>query len=149
MYNKNLRNKQKQEAIKRLTILQNEYMVHKNVLNEFKADETIYYSENFRGYMQGILYWLHNKDEFVNIVKNIEEKRNIYVYHCILSHYSDDGDVLTMLYVSSDEEYWENERQELIDGCPCMYTYSFNFPEFSEFGGVAITGVNGGINRLY
>lgn len=149
MDNKELREKQKQEAIKRLEILQKEYMVHKNVLNEFKADETIYYSENFRGYQQGILYWLHNKDEFIKVVKEIEEKRNIYVYHCILNHYRDDRDVLTMLYVSADEEYWENEIQELADGCPCSYVHSFSFPEFSEFGSVAITGVNGGINRLY
>lgn len=149
MENKELKEKQKLEAIKRLEILKKEYMVHTNVLNEFKTDETIYYSENFRSYMQGILYWLHNKDEFVKVVKEIEEKRNIYVYHCILNHYRDDGDVLTMLYVSSDEEFWENERQELIDGYPCVYTYSFSFPEFSEFGRVQITGVNGGINRLY
>lgn len=149
MDNKELREKQKQEAIKRLEILQSEYMLHKNVLNEFKADETIYYSENFGGYMQGILYWLHNKDEFVKVVKEIEEKRNIYVYHCILNHYRDDGDVLTMLYISEDEEYWENERQELKEGCPCIYEHSFSFPEFSEFGSTEITGVNGGINRLY
>lgn len=149
MDNTDLRNKQKQEATERLKILEDNYMMHKNVLKEFKQDETIYYSENLGGAFSGILYWLRNKPEFVNIVKNIEEKRNIYVYHCILSHYSDDGDVLTMLYVSSDEEYWENERQELIDGCPCSYVYSFNFPQFSEFGGVTITGVNGGINRLY
>ena len=149
MDNKELRDKQKQEAIKRLEILQSEYMLHKNVLNEFKADETIYYSENFSGYMQGILYWLHNKDEFVKIVKEIEEKRNIYVYHCMLNHYRDDGDVLTMLYVSSDVEFWENERQELKDGSPCTYVHSFNFPQFSEFGGITITGVNVGINRLY
>ena len=149
MDNKELRDKQKQEAIKRLEILQSEYMLHKNVLKEFKADKTIYYSENFSGFQQGILYWLHNKDEFVNIVKNIEEKRNIFVYHCILNHYVDDGDVLTMLYVSSDIEDWENERQELKDGLPCVYTYSFNFPQFSEFGGITITGANGGINRLY
>lgn len=149
MDNKELKEKQKQEALKRLEILEKEYLLHSNVLKEFKEDETIYYSEDLGGFHQGILYWLHNRQAFVNIVKEIEEKRNIYVYHCILNHYRDDGDVLTMLYVSSDEEFWENERQELIDGYPCVYTYSFSFPDFSEFGSVAITGVNGGINKLY
>ena len=149
MINEELRNKQKIEAIERLKILQRNYLVHKNVLKEYKENETIYYSENFGGYMQGILYWLKNKDEFVNIVKNIEEKRNIYVYHCILNHYRDDGDVLTMLYISADGEFWKEEQKELKDGCPCCYVYSFSFPVFSEFGSVEITGVNGGINRLY
>ena len=86
MENTELRNKQKQEAIERLKILQEEFIVHKNVLKEFKQDETIYYSENLGGAFSGILYWLRNKEEFVKKVKEIEEKRKIYVYHCILNH---------------------------------------------------------------
>lgn len=113
MDNKELREKQKQEAIKRLEILQDYYLLHKNVLKEFKEDEIIYYSENFRGFQQGILFWLHNKQDFVNAVKEIEEKRSIFVYHCILNHYREAGDVLTMLYISSDEEFWEDEKEEL------------------------------------
>lgn len=149
MENKELREKQKLEAVERLKILEKEYLLHKNVRKEFEQDETIYYSESSGGAFCGILYWLRNKPEFVNIVKKIEEEKNIYVYHCILNHYRDDGDVLTMLYISSDEEFWENERQELEDSYPCVYTYSFSFPQFSEFGGITITGVNGGINKLY
>jgi len=149
MDNKELREKQKQEAIKRLELLQKEYLLHKNVLKEFKEDETIYYSENLGGFYQGILYWLHNKNEYVKVVKEIEKKSNIYVYHCILNHYKDDGDVLTMLYVSSDEEFWEDERRELKDGFPCIYNYSFSFPKLAEFGGAEITGVNGGLARAY
>lgn len=149
MENEELKEKQKLEAIERLKILEKEYMIHKNVLKEFEQDETIYYSEDFGGFNRGILYWLHNKDEYVKVVKEIEEKRNIYVYHCILNHYRDDGDVLTMLYVSDDEEFWEYEKKELKDGNPCTYVHSFNFPEFSEFGGVQITGINGGIVRMY
>ena len=38
-----LRTMQKQEALKRLGILEKEYLVHKNVLKEFKQNETIYY----------------------------------------------------------------------------------------------------------
>ena len=41
----NLRALQKQEAVERLKILQDEYLLHKNVLKEFEEDETIYYSE--------------------------------------------------------------------------------------------------------
>ena len=45
--NKELREKQKQEALKRLEILEKLYGVHENVLREFKADETIYYSDKW------------------------------------------------------------------------------------------------------
>ena len=56
-----LRELQKQEAIERLKILN----LHPNVLSEFKADGTIYYSERINEQMRGILYWLSNNDEYV------------------------------------------------------------------------------------
>ena len=149
MENTELRNKQKQEAIERLKILQEEFMVHKNVLKEFKEDETIYYSENLGGAFSGILYWLRNKKEFVEKVKEIEKTRNLYIYHCILNHYRDIGDVLTMLYVSEDEEFWEYEREELKDGYASAFVWDISFELYSEFGDVGIYGVNGGLVRRY
>ena len=148
MENKKLKEKQKLEAIKRLEILQNEYGVHKNVLKEFKADEIIYYSETINKFFAGVLYWLHNKDEFVAKVKEIEQERNIYVYHCILSH-TNFGDLLTMLYISDDEEFWKFEREQLKDGYSSSYVWNLSFELDSEFGDVGIDGVNGGLVRRY
>lgn len=148
MINEELRNKQKQEAIKRLEILENEYLLHKNVLKEFKQDETIYYSETFNKLFSGILYWLRNKDEFIEKVNEIEEKRNIYVYHCILTHTAF-GDLLTMLYVSNDEEFWDFEKEQLQDGYSSSYVWNMSFELDSGFGDVGINGVNGGIVRRY
>lgn len=45
MENEELREKQRIEVIERLKILQKYYMLHQNVLKDFKADNTIYYSE--------------------------------------------------------------------------------------------------------
>lgn len=39
----NLKDKQIQETIKRLEILQNKYKLHPNVLQELKTDKTIYF----------------------------------------------------------------------------------------------------------
>lgn len=148
MNNDELRKLQKQEAQKRLEILQKEYLVHKNVLAEFKQNGTIYYSESFGGFMQGILYWLRNKKEFVNAVKEIEEKRNIFIYTCILTH-TNIGDVLDCLYVSDDRDYWKDERKQLEDdGFVSSYCINLSDDFCSEFGGVQITGVNGGLARV-
>lgn len=147
MISEELRNKQKQEAIKRLEILQNEYGVHPNVLKEYKKEQIIYYSESFGALYSGILYWLHNKKEFVEKVKEIEEKRNLYVYHCILSH-TNIGDMLTMLYVSDDEEFWEFEQEQLKEGYSSSFVWNISF-EDSEFGEVGFDGVNGGLVRRY
>ncbi len=144
-----LRILQKQEAIERLKILEREYKLHKNVLREFKTDETIYYSETINKFFCGILYWLHNEQKYIDKVKQIEEKCNIYVYHCILTH-TEFGDCLTMLYVSSDEENWEDERNQLInDGYVDVYVENLSCKELSEFETVKISGVNGGIERIY
>lgn len=148
MENIELRNRQKQEAIKRLEILEKEYLVHKNVLKEFKQNETIYYSENLGGAFSGILYWLRNKKDFVEKVKEIEEKRNIFVYHCILNH-TEYGDLLSMMYISEDESFWEYEREELKEGYAGAYVWNISFEPYSEFGNIGINGVNGGLVRRY
>lgn len=148
MEREELRKLQKEEVIKRLEIIEKEYNLHKNVLKEFKEDETVYYSEDRGGVFSGILYWLRNKEEYIEIVKNIEEKEDIYVYHCILKH-TTDGDVLTMLYVSKHLDEWNLDRNDLLTGNILVYVYNISDEQNAEFGYVDITGVNGGLTTLY
>ena len=107
----NLKELQKKESIERLKLLQKLYKVHPNVLKEFKQDETIYYSERINNFYNGILYWISNKQEYVDAVKEIENKYNIYVYHCLLSH-TEFGDWLSMLFVSSTPDKWAEEKSK-------------------------------------
>lgn len=137
---------QKKETVKRLEILQEQYKIHPNVLKEYKQEEKIYYSERINKLYDGILYWLENKKEFVETVKKIENKYNIYVYHCILNH-TEFGDWLSMLYVSNTPESWEDEKSELKLGTPYAFVYTFDELS-SEFGPIEIAGVNGGLTRL-
>ena len=141
-----LRENQKQEAIKRLKILEEVYQLHPNVLKEFKQDGTVYYSEQVNSMYRGILYWLRNKPKYVQAVKNVEEKYNIFVYHCIL-HYTEFGECLTMLYVSSTPEEWERDKNELKTGYIVAYVYNLD-EIYSEFGSIEIAGANGGIVRV-
>lgn len=142
-----LRELQKTEATQRLQLLEKLYKMHQNVLKEFTADETIYYSERINKSFSGILYWLNNKQKYVDAVKEVEQKYNIYVYHCILSH-TEFGDVLDMLFVSSAQEEWEQEIEDLETGYSESYCYVLD-NEGSEFGTIKIKGVNGGIVREY
>lgn len=142
-----LRKLQKQEAIKRLKMLEEQYLLHKNVLREFEEDETIYYSENLGGAFAGTLYWLSNQERYVKFVREIERKTQIYVYHCILNH-TKLGDMLTMLYVSSYKEEWELEQEELKSGFVMAYIKNLEDNSCSEFGGIEIRGVNGGLERI-
>lgn len=142
----NLKELQKQEAVERLKILQQKFKIHPNVLQEYKLNETIYYSERVNIIYNGILYWLSNKQEYVDAVKEIENKYNIYVYHCLLSH-TEFGDWLSMLFVSSTPDKWAEEKSKLMTSFPEAYVYDFsNF--CSEFGDIQIAGVNGGLTRV-
>lgn len=148
MEKEELRKLQKDEVIKRLEIIEKQYNLHKNVLKEFRENETIYYSEDRGGAFSGILYWLRNKEEYIEIVKNIEEKEDIFVYHCILKH-TTDGDILTMLYISKYIEEWEIDHNDLTTGNVLVYVYNLEDVQNAEFGYVDITGVNGGLTTLY
>lgn len=143
----NFRQLQKIEATKRLKLLEKLYKMHQNVLKEFTADETIYYSERINKSFCGILYWLNNIPKYVDAVKEIEQKYNIYVYHCILSH-TEFGDLLDMLFVSSAQEEWEQEIEDLKSGYVQSYCYVLD-GNGSEFGTIKIKGVNGGLTREY
>ena len=76
------------------------------------------------------------------------EKRNIYVYKCILSH-TNFGDVLDCLYVSADEQNWQYEREQLQnDGIVDSYCINLSDSYCNEFGCIEINGVNGGLARV-
>lgn len=142
-----LRKLQKTETTHRLQLLEKEYKMHQNVLKEFTADETIYYSETINKSFSGILYWLNNKQKYADAVKELEQKYNIYVYHCILSH-TEFGDILDMLFVSSAQDEWKQESGDLETGYIESYCYVLN-GDTSEFGTIKIKGVNGGLTREY
>ena len=132
-----LRKKQLDEALKRMEMLE----LHPNVAKELEKENKLNVSEHM-----GALFWLKEGEE--KIIRKIEEKYGIFVYHCIRS-YTQMGMMLSCLYVSSSEEEWEMERADLDENCPIAYVYNADFPEFSEFGGIGIKQQFGGVIREY
>ena len=139
---------QKQEALERLTILQKQYGLMETVLKEFKENNTIYYSEYINQNIQGILYWVSNKDEYTEIVEEFEKKNNALVYHIISTPVIYGGTLLSMLYVSQHQEEWKRDREDLKDGLPLAYCINLADQEMAEVGGIQIKGANGGICQI-
>jgi len=139
----NLKEVQTKEAMERLKILQEEYELMENVVNEFENEGTVYYSEYVNKDTKGILYWISNKEEFINDIKEFEEKYNTIVYHAILTP-MEFGDMLTLLYVSPHQEEWVRDKEELKEGLPCAYCIN---ADCSEFGCIEIAAANGGLTR--
>ena len=135
---------QQQEALKRLKILQSQYELMDNVVNEFESEGTVYYSEYINKIQQGILYWVSNEKEFEDAIKEFEKEHTSIVYHVMLAP-TEFGDMLSLLYVSPHQEEWERDIEELKEGYPLAYCIN---GEVSEFGAIQIAGANGGITRV-
>lgn len=142
-----LRHLQKQEALNRLRILQMKYGLMKNVITEFEKEDTLYYSEYVSKYCPALLYWISNKEEYENAIKQFEKEHNALVYHSILTH-TTFGTILTLLYVSENQEEWQEDREQLNEELPFAYCVNLEDDNCSEFGGVQIGGAMGGIVRL-
>ena len=134
--------KQKQEAIKRMKILK----LHPATIEVFKTGDVIFYSESLSRDFQGMLYWVSNKEEFVELIKDFETRHEVLVYHAILGHY-DFGTCLSLLYVSNDKSEWTRDRNDLRENLAYAYVHNFDVPEFSEFGIIGLKPVNGGVTR--
>lgn len=137
------REKQKQEAIKRMKILK----MLPSVIEDFETKDIVFYSETFSRDFQGILYWISNKEEFVEVIKDFETKHKALVYHATLGHY-EFGTCLSLLYVSNDKDEWTTDRNDLSANVAYAYVHNFDVPEFSEFGTIGLKPVNGGIVRI-
>lgn len=137
------REEQKQEAIKRMKILK----MLPSVIEDFETKDIVFYSETFSKDFQGILYWVSNKEEFVEVIKDFETKYKALVYHAILGHY-EFGTCLSLLYVSNDEDEWTADHNDLSENIAYAYVHNFDVPEFSEFGTIGLKPVNGGIVRI-
>lgn len=128
--------KMKAEALQRMRILK----LYSTVLQDFAANEKINYSfSNF-----GFLYWLDKDME--ERVRRFEEKYGYLVYH-VIDNPTSIGRMHSYLYVSSNEEEWEQDRQDLIDGCPIVYVENVDDELLSEFGSIRIEPRNGGVIR--
>lgn len=143
----NLKTLQKAEAIKRLKILQNTFELMETVTKEFEKENTLYYSEYVNKTCPAILYWVANEEKYVNIIKEVEEQKNILIYHAILTP-TIYGKHLSLLYVSQYQEEWQNDRNDLNEGLPIAYCINLADPEMAEFGGIQIAGAMGGIRQL-
>ena len=142
-----IRTLQKKEAIERLKILHEKYELLENVITEFEKEDTLYYSEYKNKVFPAVLYWVSNREDLTELVKKVEEEKGILVYHAILTP-TIFGAFFSMLYVSQNQEEWENDKIELKDSLPLAYCTNLSDSKMAEFGGIQIAGAMGGIRQI-
>lgn len=128
--------KQKEEALKRMEMLG----LMENPIREFKEEGIVNLSEG-----PGLLYWLNDEEQ--EMVRQFEKERESLVYHVIKTH-TTIGLMYSLLNVCKYEVDWEYERERIEDSCPLAYVINVDIPDFSEYGGIEVKKINGGLKRI-
>ena len=127
--------KQRTEALKRMELLK----LHENVIDDFKEISLLNQSE-----LGGILYWVEGEME--KKIREWEEKTGNLVYH-VIHDYTEFGELLSLLYVSTYEEEWETDREDIQDGYALAYVMNLTDDWCSEYGSIGIRPQWGGVVR--
>lgn len=122
--------KQKEEAISRLSALWKEYRINPNIKEAFKEGD-VYYSYVIESNipeagLTGLLEKASLRKRVMEVIEKFEQETGALVYHC--TEYK--RDIICLLYVSNNEEEWEAER--LKKNGLSAYVYNFKAAEGEE-----------------
>lgn len=132
-----LREQQKQEAIKRMKKLG----IMEQPIKEFEEEGKINLSEG-----PGLLYWLNDEEQ--EMVRKFEEENNGLVYHVIKTQMNL-GLMYSFLYVSEHIEEWQMDMEDLGDNQTLAYVVNTTMSDCSEFGTIGIEPSIGGLKRIW
>ena len=123
------------EALERMEMLK----LSRQCINAFKKGK-VWESEWI-----GALYECN--DDEMKLIKDFEEGHNCLVYHMIHNKF-EFGECYTMMIVTSDEDEWKMDREDLSQGYAFVYVKNIDDDNCSEFGSVAIKSNIGGLIRV-
>ena len=116
------------------------------VIKDFKNNNKVYYSERQNSFFLATLYWVDNNEEYVQLIKEFEKKHKALVYHAQLTHL-EYGDNLALFYVSSEEEEWEQDKADILNGQLFSRVLNLQCEYDSDFGYIGIRPCMGGVVR--
>lgn len=156
MENKNLKELQKEECVKRLNLLIANGMGFKEPLKAFtkKNDVGIFERQNktFKAIYQEL--YLNEGDEMYDKIieakENFESEYDAMVYLIQITH-TNFGTMASIFYVSKNEEEWENDIEMLKEKSQYVYVANLDDKYCSEIGeiGFDYDKLCGGIYRTW
>ena len=94
----------------------------------------------------GALYEVNNEEQ--KLIDNFEKNhKGCLVYHMIHNKF-EFGECYSMLYVSSNKEEWESDKEDIKNGYVFAYVENVDTPWCSEFGSIAVKPSIGGLVRI-
>ena len=124
------------EAIERMKLLRLD-----NPCIEAFAKGSVWESEGY-----GALYEVNDEEQ--KLIDNFEKNhKDCLVYHMIHNKF-EFGECYSMLYVSSNKEEWESDKEDIKNGYVFAYVENVDNPWCSEFGSIAVKSQFGGLIRI-
>lgn len=151
MSKKEIQEAMKEEAIKRLAIMEKQGQ-HPNVKKEYPH---LYYT--LRTPLGGILYWLDNEDMLVKKAEEFEKKNPNCLPYFFTTEKIDGMNCLSMFYIfynpekslEENMEAFKAEREDMKNNKMVMaYVENMDESLFSEFGYIAYEILGGGAIRI-
>lgn len=124
------------EAIERMKLLK----LDKQCIEAFTKGK-VWESEGF-----GALYEVNEEEQMI-IDKFEAHHKDCLVYHMIHNKF-EFGECYSILYVSSDKEEWQQDKDDIKDGYVFAYVENIDDDFCSEFGSIAISPSFGGLVRI-
>ena len=132
-----MKKEQENEILERMKLLK----LDKSCIDALLKNHKIWESEGF-----GALYEINEEEQ--KIVDKFKQKHpDRYVYHMIHNKF-EVGECYSILYVSSDINEWEQDKEDIKDGYVFAYVYNKDCEWCSEFGSIAVRPSFGGLVRL-
>lgn len=136
------------EAVNRMRKLD----LYEEAINNFIKSGTVYKSERTNLSILGvgsniIGTILELSTEQKKSISDFEKEYDSLVYHVIETN-TEFGLVNDLLYVSNNTDQWEMEQEDLDSNTPCIYCVNTTYPDYSEFGSIAIQSSGGGLIRV-
>ena len=133
-----LREKKKEEAIKRMNALG----LFKPCIKAFTKYDELQLTEPTGG-----LYEFGDDEELNARVKEFEEEYDALVYH-VIHTYTQFGELFNFLYVSDYEEEWEMDNADIAEGYAVAYVWNKSDDWMSEIGSIVVRERFGGLVRV-
>ena len=132
-----MKKEQENEILERMKLLK----LDKSCIDALLKNHKIWESEGF-----GALYEINEEEQ--KIVDKFKQKHpDCYVYHMIHNKF-EFGECYSILYVSSDINEWEQDKEDIKEGYVFAYVYNKDYEWCSEFGSIPIKSQFGGLVRI-
>lgn len=134
--------KQIKEALVRLELLG----LDKDTLKELNKEFQI------KGTFENTIINCKSRAVVSKVIETLKKEYSVYPYY-VIDNYINGNDfynehIISVLYISSDEELWDEDKESAREHYAYAYCYNASHPQFSEFGEIEISNDFGILRRI-